>query len=129
MSEPDFWQLRGQPIEYRLHGAHIRDRPLYLLLHEGLGCVELWRDFPRQLSDALDAPVLAYSRIGYGRSGPAALPRPVSYMHDEARDWLPSIIDQIDADTIRLVGHSDGASIALIRSPSTSKSAPIATAR
>ena len=112
--QPSYWHIHGQTIEYQLWGESHRDRPLYLLLHEGLGCVALWRDFPQQLSDALQVPVLAYSRAGYGRSAPIELPRPVSYMHDEARLWLPQIIDQLQADTIRLIGHSDGASISLI---------------
>ncbi len=114
MVRPTFWRIRDQAIEYQLTGAHFRDQPLYLLLHEGLGCVDLWRDFPSTLSQALGAPVLAYSRIGYGRSAPVSLPRPVSYMHDEADLWLTEVIDQLTADNIRLIGHSDGASIALI---------------
>ncbi len=114
MSQTSFWQIHGQSIEYRLWGQQFRAQPLYLLLHEGLGCVALWRDFPARLSEALEAPVLAYSRRGYGHSTPIELPRPVSYMHDEAELWLPAIVDQLQAETIRLIGHSDGASISLI---------------
>ncbi|HXM70382.1 MAG TPA: alpha/beta hydrolase, partial [Thermoanaerobaculia bacterium] len=59
--------------------------PTLVFLHEGLGSVGLWRDFPQALADLTGCPALAYSRQGYGRSAPIALPRPLSFMHDEAR--------------------------------------------
>jgi pimeloyl-ACP methyl ester carboxylesterase len=86
-----------------------------VFLHEGLGSAGLWRDFPGRVAEAVGRPTtLVYSRLGYGRSAPVALPRPVSYMHDEALEALPSLLDETGIDRPVLVGHSDGASIALI---------------
>lgn len=88
--------------------------PTLVFLHEGLGSAELWRDFPQRIADAVgDAPTFVYSRSGYGHAQPALLPRPVTYMHDEAvvlRDLL--IARGIERPV--LIGHSDGASIAII---------------
>jgi pimeloyl-ACP methyl ester carboxylesterase len=85
-----------------------------VLLHEGLGCVAGWGSFAQDLAAATGAGVFAYSRAGYGRSSPAKLPRPVSFMHDEARDVLARVLDAIGFRRGILVGHSDGASIAAI---------------
>lgn len=92
-----------------------RDRDLSLvLLHEGLGCVSMWRDFPERLASATGCGVLVYSRQGYGRSDPVPLPRPISYMHDEAFGALYGVLEQAGIAQAVLVGHSDGASIAAI---------------
>lgn len=88
--------------------------PVIILLHEGLGCVDLWRDFPGQLAAATRAPVLAYSRRGYGRSDLAELPRPLDYMRREAETSLPALLAWLDPAEFLLVGHSDGASIAAL---------------
>src|SRR3990172_3742445 len=88
--------------------------PTLVLLHEGLGCVGLWGDFPDKLQKAAGCGVFVYSRAGYGQSSPVALPRPLSYMHDEARAVLPRLLDAIGFQRGLLVGHSDGASIAAI---------------
>jgi pimeloyl-ACP methyl ester carboxylesterase len=86
-----------------------------VFLHEGLGSAALWRDFPRRVAEAVGRPTtLVYSRLGYGRSAPVARPRPVTYMHDEALEVLPSLLEETGIDRPVLVGHSDGASIALI---------------
>lgn len=85
-----------------------------VFLHEGLGCASGWRDFPATLAAATGCPALLYSRLGYGRSDPAPLPRPVRFMHDEALLVLPALLDRAEIDDAILVGHSDGASIALI---------------
>jgi pimeloyl-ACP methyl ester carboxylesterase len=74
----------------------------------------MWRDFPRALSDLIGCSVFAYSRLGYGNSDPTALPRPPSYMHDEALEHLPLVCASLEYEQLMLVGHSDGASIALI---------------
>ncbi len=87
--------------------------PSIVLLHEGLGCVAMWRDFPQTLADATGLGVFAYSRIGYGRSDPAVLPRPLSYMHDQARS-LGRVLDAAGIADCVLLGHSDGASIAAV---------------
>jgi pimeloyl-ACP methyl ester carboxylesterase len=86
-----------------------------VFLHEGLGSAGLWRDFPRRVAEAVGRPTtLVYSRLGYGRSAPVSRPRPVTYMHDEALEALPSLLGETGIDRPVLVGHSDGASIALI---------------
>lgn len=95
-----------------------RAGPTLVLLHEGLGCVALWKDFPARLRDATELPVLVYSRRGYGRSDPIELPRPPSFMHDEARETLPALLRTCGVDDLVLVGHSDGGSIALIHAAS-----------
>jgi pimeloyl-ACP methyl ester carboxylesterase len=83
--------------------------PELVLLHEGLGSVAQWRDFPARLG----RPALVYSRQGYGASSPVTVPRPLSYMHDEAAQ-LPAILAAERVIEPILVGHSDGASIAII---------------
>jgi pimeloyl-ACP methyl ester carboxylesterase len=85
-----------------------------VLLHEGLGSVGLWRDFPARLSEATSCGVFAYSRLGYGRSSPVALPRPLDYLTREAIETLPRVLDALGLTRFALVGHSDGASIAAI---------------
>src|SRR5262249_30192438 len=88
--------------------------PTLVLLHEGLGSVAVWNSFPEALAAATGAGVFAYSRAGYGRSSPSKLPRPVSFMHDEATEVLPRVLDVMSFRRGLLVGHSDGASIAAI---------------
>jgi pimeloyl-ACP methyl ester carboxylesterase len=88
--------------------------PTLVFLHEGLGCIAMWRSFPTDLASADGAATLVYSRGGYGRSDPVSLPRPVSYMHDEADRVLVHLLDEFGIDRCVLVGHSDGASIALL---------------
>ena len=89
-----------------------------VLLHEGLGCVDLWRDFPQRLANRSGYGVFAYSRVGYGRSDPCVLPRPLTYMHHEAQTILPQVLDSLEAESVILIGHSDGASIAAIHAGS-----------
>jgi pimeloyl-ACP methyl ester carboxylesterase len=88
--------------------------PTIVMLHEGLGCVALWRDFPIKLAAATGWGVFAYSRAGYGESDPVDLPRPLDYMSREARFSLPAALDAIGFQRGILLGHSDGASIAAI---------------
>lgn len=108
-------QLPGGAIEYRWFGpARVPGDTALVLLHEGLGSVALWREFPDRLAERTGLPVLAYSRHGYGASAGCALPRPLSYMHDEARGVLPRLLHALDIGRHVLVGHSDGGSIALI---------------
>jgi pimeloyl-ACP methyl ester carboxylesterase len=85
-----------------------------VLLHEGLGSVALWRDFPARLAEQLDEPVLAYSRAGYGESSLPDEPRQASFMHHEAQVVLPALLRVFEIEQPILIGHSDGASIALI---------------
>ena len=88
-------------------------RPL-VLLHEGLGSVSTWRDFPELLQRTTSRRVVVYSRFGHGRSDPPPAPRTPTFFHEEAYDVLPEILRAAGADEPVLVGHSDGASIALI---------------
>lgn len=105
--------LAGRRLEtLELSGDPTR-RPL-VLLHEGLGSVGLWRGFPRALHDATGRRVLAFSRFGHGQSEPPPQPRTPAFFHTEALDVLPEVLAQLDASAPILVGHSDGASIALI---------------
>jgi pimeloyl-ACP methyl ester carboxylesterase len=89
-------------------------RRALVLLHEGLGSVGLWRDFPRALHAATGRRVVVFSRFGHGRSDPPRAPRTPAFFHEEAHDVLPALLAQLDAPEPLLVGHSDGASIALV---------------
>lgn len=104
----------GRRLEIRWIGPGPSEAPTLVFLHEGLGSVSLWRDFPDRLAAATGCGALVYSRAGYGASDPADLPRPVSYMHHEATDVLPEVLDRMRVQAAVLVGHSDGGSIALI---------------
>jgi len=102
----------GGRIETAWWGPPPEAAPTLVLLHEGLGCVALWRDFPAALADATGCGVFAYSRFGYGQSDARPLPWPLSYMQDEARDVLPPVLDAAGIRSAILIGHSDGGSIA-----------------
>jgi len=104
----------GARLEAAAFGPPPEAAPTIVLLHEGLGCVALWRDVPERLAAATGFGVLAYSRAGYGRSDPISLPRPLDYMTREARDVLPVVLGAVGVRRGLLVGHSDGASIAAI---------------
>jgi pimeloyl-ACP methyl ester carboxylesterase len=106
--------VAGRRIEAAWDGPAPDQAPTLVLLHEGLGCVAMWKEFPRLLAERTGYGVLTYSRPGYGQSDPVALPRPLTYMHDEAREVLPAVLDQAGVRKTVLVGHSDGASIATI---------------
>lgn len=105
---------REARLEARCWGPAPADAPTLVLLHEGLGCVQLWRDFPERLTAATGCGVLAWSRQGYGQSSPCALPRPLDYMTAEALGPLPAVLDAFALGDVCLIGHSDGASIANI---------------
>jgi pimeloyl-ACP methyl ester carboxylesterase len=101
-------------LEYRLIGPQPHAASCIVMLHEGLGSVGLWGDFPEKLQQATGAAVFVYSRAGYGNSSPVKLPRPLDYMQREALDVLPKLLDRIGFRDGVLLGHSDGASIAAI---------------
>ena len=110
-------EIAGVRLETRIiPGA--ADRPWLVLLHEGLGSVSLWRDFPDALARRLGMPALVYSRRGYGRSDGLDGPREPDFMHREALDVLPRLLAHHGIGRALLVGHSDGASIALIHAAS-----------
>ncbi|MEE2778580.1 MAG: alpha/beta hydrolase [Acidobacteriota bacterium] len=106
-------QIEGARLEYSRTGSGSTGAPTLVLLHEGLGCVALWKRFPALVAAATGLEVVAYSRIGYGRSAPVLLPRPVHFMHDEAQ-LLPRLLEALRIERVIVLGHSDGASIALI---------------
>jgi pimeloyl-ACP methyl ester carboxylesterase len=101
-------------LEYRMIGPPPASAPTIVMLHEGLGCVGLWGDFPDRVAATTGAGVFVYSRAGYGQSSPVALPRPLTFMHEEAREVLPRLLGTIGFRRGLLLGHSDGASIAAI---------------
>jgi pimeloyl-ACP methyl ester carboxylesterase len=101
-------------LETAWWGPGPTEAPTIVLLHEGLGCIALWRDVPALLAEATGCGVFAYSRFGYGQSDPCELPRPMSYMQDEARDVLPLVLREAGIRRAVIVGHSDGGSIAAV---------------
>lgn len=109
-----FVQVGGRNLEYQLIPAHQINRPTLVLLHEGLGSVSMWRDFPARLAAATGCRILVYSRHGYGQSDIPEASFSTDYMHDEGRGVLPQLLRELEILNPVLVGHSDGASIALL---------------
>ena len=108
---------RAFDIEYSYVGSNDPHAPLIVFLHEGLGSVAMWRDFPQTLCNAIGARGLVYSRPGYGRSTPRLADERwgADYLHVQAQDVLPALLCALHLDTRPwLFGHSDGGSIALI---------------
>jgi pimeloyl-ACP methyl ester carboxylesterase len=107
-------------IEYQWVGSGAADAPLLVFLHEGLGSVAMWKDFPQRLCEAAGGRGLVYSRPGYGRSTPRAADEvwQPDFMHRQARTVLPALLSALDIDTTArppfLFGHSDGGSISLL---------------
>jgi pimeloyl-ACP methyl ester carboxylesterase len=114
LADEGFLELGDMRLEYRMVGPRPDVAPTLVLLHEGLGSALIWNSFPEELAAATGAGVLAYSRAGYGNSSPSTLPRSVAFMHEEAQQVLPRVLDAISFRRGLLVGHSDGASIAAI---------------
>ena len=109
-----FIKIAGHELEYRLLPAHQTNRPTLVFLHEGLGCIALWRDFPARVAAATGCQTLLYSRHGHGQSDPLPAPRAPQYLHREALVVLPELLEKLRILRPLLIGHSDGASIALI---------------
>lgn len=108
---------RAVRIEHEWIAPQRASRPLLIFLHEGLGSRSLWKEFPRELCDAAGCRGLVYSRPGYGRSTPRAPHErwDVDYMHRQAHELLPALLGALGVkERPWLVGHSDGASIALL---------------
>jgi pimeloyl-ACP methyl ester carboxylesterase len=114
LADQGFLDLGSMRLEYRMIGPQPHVAPTIVMLHEGLGCVGLWGDFSDRIAAATGVGVFVYSRAGYGQSSSVALPRPLNFMHDEAREVLPRLLDAIGFRRGLLLGHSDGASIAAI---------------
>ncbi|HKV08169.1 MAG TPA: alpha/beta hydrolase [Thermoanaerobaculia bacterium] len=108
------FEVLGQRLEYRWIGPGPGEAPTIVFLHEGLGSAGGWRDFPDRLATATGCGALVYSRRGYGGSEPVSGPRSIRFMHDEALDVLPAVLEHFGIEKPILFGHSDGASIALI---------------
>ena len=105
---------RQRLARLRHRGAWQPGKPVLVLLHEGLGCIELWRDFPARLAARTGLDALVCDRLGYGGSDPDPLPRRADYLHREALVRLPAVLEQEGITSPLLVGHSDGGSIALV---------------
>jgi pimeloyl-ACP methyl ester carboxylesterase len=114
------WRGRRVRIEHALLAPERRGRPLIVFLHEGLGSVSMWRDFPQRLVDTLQCRGLVFSRPGYGRSTPRAADEhwAPDFLHGQAHEVLPALFEALELDTASdkpwLFGHSDGGSIALL---------------
>jgi pimeloyl-ACP methyl ester carboxylesterase len=103
----------GLELEARWVGPAPDGGVTLVFLHEGLGSITQWRETPAAIANAVGRPALVYARQGYGHSTPVAVPRPLTYMHDEAAR-LPAVLAAASISDAILIGHSDGASIALI---------------
>ena len=106
--------VAGQALEYRRIAASRAQRPTLVFLHEALGSLSSWRDFPARVAQATGCGALVWSRAGHGNSSPPALPRTPRYLHEEALQRLPSLLAVLAIARPLLVGHSDGGSIALL---------------
>jgi pimeloyl-ACP methyl ester carboxylesterase len=114
LADTGFLDLDPMRLEYRMIGPRPGAAPTIVMLHEGLGSVGLWGDFPDKIAAATGAGVFVYSRAGYGKSSPGKLPRSTRFMHEEACDVLPRVLGAIGFQRGLLLGHSDGGSIAAI---------------
>jgi len=112
----DFLTVQSRRIEFvRLQAKKTNpNSPAIVMLHEGLGSIAMWRDFPQQVADATGCEVVLYSRYGYGKSAPIEKSHAADFMHREALESLPDLLDQLTIRKPILFGHSDGGSIALI---------------
>jgi len=110
------WRGRPLRIEHRWVGADASDLPTVVFLHEGLGSVAMWKDFPQRLCDSHGLRGLVFSRYGYGESTPKPPGErwPVDFMHRQAVEVLPPLFDALRIERPWLFGHSDGGSIALL---------------
>ena len=106
--------VQGRGLEVQRVAGLTAQAPELVFLHEGLGSISHWKDFPARVAANTGCPVTVYSRYGSGNSDRLTDPRPVTYMHDEGLRALPDLLAQLHIENPILVGHSDGASIALI---------------
>ncbi len=112
--------LTAAGIRYEIRRYHYGrpGRPVLVFLHEGLGCVKMWKTFPERLAGQAGCDAFAFSRSGYGASDPLPLPWKLNFMHTQALTVLPDILAAAGISTYILIGHSDGGSIALIHAGS-----------
>ncbi|MCS4503586.1 2-succinyl-6-hydroxy-2,4-cyclohexadiene-1-carboxylate synthase [wastewater metagenome] len=116
---PEYFHLdvlghRLRAAAWRRDGRWQPGRPVLVFLHEGLGCIEFWRDFPARLGQTLGLDAFAWDRLGYGGSDPLDYTRTPAYLHHEAHDWMPAALDAAGLSDVILVSHSDGGSVALL---------------
>ncbi len=116
-----FVEAGGHRLEAERIDVGAGGRPALVFLHEGLGSVAMWRDFPSRVAHASGCNAIVYSRYGYGKSDPLTGDHGVGYMHDEALVTLPEVLDWLGVERPILVGHSDGASIALIHAAASGR--------
>ena len=107
-------EIEGRRLETAAWGPSPAAAPTIVLLHEGLGCISLWKGFPEMLATATGCCVFAWSRLGYGASDPAMPPRPLDYMQQEATRFVRPVLDAAGIGDCILLGHSDGGSIAAL---------------
>jgi pimeloyl-ACP methyl ester carboxylesterase len=112
LNDSGFIEVGGANLEYRMIGPRPDTAPTIVMLHEGLGSVTTWGDFPQKVAERTGAGVFVYARAGYGKSSTVTLPRPLDYMQREATGVLPQLLDAIGFRRGILFGHSDGATIA-----------------
>ena len=110
----EWYVVAGHTLEATRIAARVPSRPTIVMLHEGLGSISQWRNFPELVAQATGCEVFAYSRYGYGQSDALEDARDASYMHHEAETALPSVLEQARIQRPILLGHSDGASISLL---------------
>jgi pimeloyl-ACP methyl ester carboxylesterase len=106
-----FLSIGQMQLEYRLFGQHLVGAPMIVMLHEGLGSIQTWGEFPSVLAESIGARVFVYSRDGYGSSPVSQEQLPVDYIRDHAANVLPRVLERIGFERGILLGHSDGASM------------------
>ena len=125
----EFVNIKGKNLHVQLiQQEAAANLPYLIFLHEGLGCIDMWKDFPKLLSDELKMNALVYERQGYGKSDSLDLPRPKNYLEIEALEFLPDLLKHYNIIEPILIGHSDGGSIALIYAAHFSPKALVAEA-
>ena len=107
-------QAAGRSLNYEWVGSAGQDSPTLVFLHEGLGSIRQWRDFPATVAQATGLRALVYDRYGYGQSDVLEAKHDIQFMHHEALRFLPKLLSELKVEDPILIGHSDGASIALI---------------
>ncbi|MEO7337435.1 MAG: alpha/beta hydrolase [Caldimonas sp.] len=124
------WRGRALDLEYRFVGVAASTHPVVVFLHEGLGSVAMWKDFPERFCAAHGFKGLVFSRYGYGRSTPKPPEEawPVDFMEQQAREVLPAFFARLGIERPWLFGHSDGASIALLHAAHAPSAGVIAVA-
>ncbi|HUO16494.1 MAG TPA: alpha/beta hydrolase [Verrucomicrobiae bacterium] len=113
-SQISFLNIDNHRLEVLRIPARKPGAPELVFLHEGLGSLSHWKDFPTRVAQATGCAVTVYSRYGNGNSDVLTEPRPIRYMHHEALESLPELLSQLKIENPILIGHSDGGSIALI---------------